>query len=52
MALWTNMVNADKKISIACGIKFYEDYEKVLIFVLEMGEMYISHTFDNGLMYN
>ena len=39
MVLWTNTVNANKKISIMHGIKFYEDYEKVLIFVLEMGEM-------------
>ena len=39
MTLWTNTINANKKASIACGIKFYDDYEKILIFVLEMGEM-------------
>ena len=39
MMLWTNTVNADKKPSIARSIKFYENYEKVLIFVLETGEM-------------
>ena len=38
MILWTNTVNADK-VSIARAIKFYEDYEKLLIFVLETGEM-------------
>jgi hypothetical protein len=39
MMLWTNTVNADKKISIARAIKFYQDYEKMLIFVLETREM-------------
>ena len=39
MMLWTNTVNADKKVSIARVISFYEDYEKILIFVLETGEM-------------
>ena len=34
-----NTVNADKKVSIARVISFYEDYEKILIFVLETGEM-------------
>ncbi|KAF8817372.1 WD40 repeat-like protein, partial [Phlegmacium glaucopus] len=37
--LWRNTVNADKKVSITHAIKFYEDYEKILIFVLEAGEM-------------
>jgi len=39
MMLWTNTVNADKKVSIARTIKFYEEQEKMLIFVLETGEM-------------
>ena len=39
MTLWTNTVNADKKPSIARDIKFYENYGKILIFVLEIGEM-------------
>ena len=39
MKLWTSTVDADKKISIARAIKFYQDYEKVLVFVLETGEM-------------
>ena len=39
MMLWTNTVNADKKVSIARAIKFYEEEEKMLIFVLETGEM-------------
>ena len=39
MTLWMNTINADKKASITYGIKFYDDYEKILIFVLEMGEM-------------
>ena len=39
MMLWTNTVNADKKVSIARAIKFYEEEEKLLIFVLETGEM-------------
>ena len=39
MTLWTNTVNSDKKVSIARVISFYEDYEKILIFVLETGEM-------------
>ena len=39
MLSWVNTVSADKKVSIACAINFYEDYEKVLIFVLETGEM-------------
>ena len=39
MALWTNTVNADKKVAITWAIKFYENYEKILIFVLETGEM-------------
>ena len=39
MMLWTNTVNADKKVSIAHAIKFYEEEEKMLIFVLETGEM-------------
>jgi hypothetical protein len=39
MKLWTYAINADKKVSIARAIKFYENYEKVLIFVLETGEM-------------
>jgi hypothetical protein len=38
MMSWTNSVNNDK-ISIARAINFYEDYEKILIFVLETGEM-------------
>ena len=39
MMLWTNTVNADKKVSIARAIKFYKEEEKMLIFVLETGEM-------------
>jgi hypothetical protein len=39
MKLWTNTVQADKKVSIARAIEFYEDYKKILIFVLETGEM-------------
>ena len=39
MMLWTNTVNANKKVSIAHAIKFYEEEEKMLIFVLETGEM-------------
>ena len=39
MTLWMNTVNADKKPSIVGGIKFYKNYEKILIFVLETGEM-------------
>lgn len=39
MKLWTNTVNADKKVSIARAIEFYQDYKKMLIFVLETGEM-------------
>lgn len=39
MALWTNTVNPDKKVAIARAIMFYENYEKILIFVLETGEM-------------
>lgn len=39
MKLWTNTVYADKKVSIARAIEFYEDYKKLLIFVLETGEM-------------
>jgi hypothetical protein len=39
MMLWTHTVSADKKVSIARAINFYEDYEKVLVFVLETGEM-------------
>jgi hypothetical protein len=39
MKLWTNTVQADKKVSIARTIGFYDDYKKLLIFVLETGEM-------------
>jgi len=39
MKLWTDTVNADKKVSIARAIEFYQDYKKMLIFVLETGEM-------------
>ena len=39
MKLWMNTINADKKSSITRAIKFHENYEKVLIFVLETGEM-------------
>ena len=39
MKLWMNHVHADKKVSIARAIEFYEDYKKMLIFVLETGEM-------------
>ena len=39
MMLWVNTVSPDKKVSIVRAIDFYEDYEKVLIFVLETGEM-------------
>lgn len=39
MKLWMNNVHADKKVSIARAIEFYEDYKKMLIFVLETGEM-------------
>ena len=39
MKLWTNSVNGDKKVSIARSIEFYQDYKKMLIFVLETGEM-------------
>ena len=39
MKRWTNTVQADKKVSIARAIEFYEDYKKILIFVLETGEM-------------
>jgi hypothetical protein len=39
MKLWTNTIDADKKSFIARAIKFYQDYEKILIFVLETGEM-------------
>jgi hypothetical protein len=39
MMLWVNTVSPDKKVSIARAINFYEDYEKILIFVLETAEM-------------
>jgi len=39
MKLWTDTVNANKKVSIARAIEFYQDYKKMLIFVLETGEM-------------
>ena len=39
MKLWTHTVNADKKVAIARAIKFHNDYKKMLIFVLETGEM-------------
>ena len=36
--LWMNTVDANKKVSIARAINFHKNYEKVLTFVLEMGE--------------
>jgi hypothetical protein len=39
MRFWTKTISDNKKPSIACSINFYDNYEKVLIFVLEMGEM-------------
>lgn len=39
MRLWTNTAYADKKVSIPRAIEFYQDYKKLLIFVLETGEM-------------
>ena len=39
MMLWVNTVSPDKQVSTARAINFHEDYEKVLIFVLETGEM-------------
>jgi len=39
MRVWTKTINADKKPSIARSIKFNENYENILIFVLETGEM-------------
>jgi hypothetical protein len=39
MKLWMNTVHADKKVSIARAIEFYDDHKKLLIFVLETGDM-------------
>jgi hypothetical protein len=39
LKLWTNTVHADKKVSIARAIEFYDDYKKLLVFVLETGDM-------------
>ena len=40
MLLWTSTVHADKRVAIARAIRFYDDQRKVLIFVLETGEMW------------
>ena len=39
MKLWTNTVHADEKVSITQAIEFYDNYKKLLVFVLEMGVM-------------
>jgi len=40
MLLWTSTVHADKRTAIARAIRFYDSQRKVLIFVLETGEMW------------
>ena len=40
MLLWTSTVHTDKRVAIARAIHFYDDQRKVLIFVLETGEMW------------
>lgn len=39
MLVWTSTVHIDKKVAIARAVHFYDDQRKVLIFVLETGEM-------------
>jgi hypothetical protein len=39
MLLWTSTVHADKRVAIARAIRFYDNQQKILIFVLETGEM-------------
>ena len=40
MLLWISTVHVDKSIAIACAIHFYNSQQKILIFVLETGEMW------------
>lgn len=40
MLLWTSTVHADKRTAIARAIRFYDSQRKILIFVLETGEMW------------
>ena len=39
VCLWEAMVDSHKTAYIAKGVRFYESGQKVLIFVLESGEM-------------
>ena len=39
MELWSVRSNPEKKVSIPRSIQFYEGGKKVLIFILETGEM-------------
>jgi hypothetical protein len=39
MLLWTSTVHADKRVAIPRAIRFYDNQRKILIFVLETGEM-------------
>ena len=49
MLLWASTVHADKRTAIARAIHFYDNHQKVLIFMLETGEMWdkIDSTFDS-----
>ena len=40
MLLWTSTVHVDKRMAIAQAIHFYDSQQKILIFVLETGEMW------------
>lgn len=39
LLLWTYTVHADKRVAIARAVRFYDNHRKILIFVLETGEM-------------
>ena len=39
MLLWASTVHADKRTAIVHAICFYNNHQKVLIFMLETGEM-------------
>ena len=39
MELWLVKGDLEKKVSIPCSIQFYDGGKKILIFVLETGEM-------------
>ena len=39
MLIWTTTVHVDKRVAIPHVIHFYDNQQKILIFVLETGEM-------------